>query len=225
LNNNDFSWKRMLFKDNKVWLAVDPQGVVVIRNGKVLIKYQLKQDHEYWVNENSIKPLALETTPGNEGKKATRKKEATFSLDENQSKNTVYIYTDGACSGNPGPAGIGVLLRFGDKEKRISRFIGMATNNIAELEAIRTGLSELRKTNLPVRVYTDSSYAHGLLSKGWKPKKNTALVESIRRLLEKFKDVAFIKVKGHSGHEENEIVDQLAVQAIHKKTIYKTPSL
>lgn len=210
------NWKRVLFKGNKVWVAVDSQGAPTVRNGRVLIKYQLDQDHEYWVHENSI--MALEDGKPPEKEKAPRKRKPPRLEDKEPPQNAVHIYTDGACSGNPGPAGIGVLLRYGDKEKRISRYIGMATNNIAELEAIRTGLAELKTTNLPVRVYTDSSYALGLLSKGWKPKKNTALVESIRLLLKNFKDVAFIKVKGHSGHDENEIVDQLAVRAIQEKT-------
>jgi ribonuclease HI len=195
-------------------MALNQEGAAIVRDGKVLIKYQLDQDHEYWVHENSVASIEKGETPG----KVTKRGETALPIDENYPKNAVHIFTDGACSGNPGPAGIGVLLRFGNKEKRISRYIGMGTNNIAELEAIRTGLLELKTTNLPVRVYTDSSYAHGLLSKGWKAKRNTALVESIIRLLEKFNDIAFIKVKGHSGHEENQIVDQLAVQAIQNQT-------
>ena len=128
----------------------------------------------------------------------------------------IKIYTDGASSGNPGPAGIGVLLIFQENTKKISRFIGHATNNIAELTAIKVALEELKRTDIPVRIFTDSSYSIGLLTLGWKPKKNQELVEEIKGLIRKFKDIGFIKVKGHAGIEENEIADKLAVSAIKK---------
>ena len=105
-------------------------------------------------------------------------------------------------------------MRYKTHQKKISRYIGLATNNIAELEAIRVGLEEIKNKNLAVRVFTDSSYALGLLSKGWKPKKNQELVAKIRLLMDQFKDLAFIKVKGHAGHPENECADQLATSAI-----------
>jgi ribonuclease HI len=73
---------------------------------------------------------------------------------------------------------------------------------------------ELKRRNLPVRVYTDSSYARGVLSLGWKAQKNKELVEAIRDLLSAFKDVTLIKVRGHAGHEQNERADQLARAAI-----------
>jgi ribonuclease HI len=128
--------------------------------------------------------------------------------------NTVFIHTDGASSGNPGPSGIGVVLCYGDHKKEISRYIGIATNNIAELEAIRTGLSSLKHRALPVRVFTDSSYALGVLSKGWKASKNQELVAQTKTLMAEFNDLKLIKIKGHAGHEGNEKADQLAVAAI-----------
>lgn len=131
-------------------------------------------------------------------------------------ENTICIYTDGASSGNPGPSGIGVLLRFGKHEKEISKYIGPATNNIAELEAIKTGLSKIKKTDLSVKIFTDSRYAYGVLTLGWKAKKNQALIKSIKNLLLKFSDIKFIKVKGHAGNEGNERADFLATSAIKK---------
>ncbi|MFZ1955982.1 MAG: ribonuclease H, partial [Desulfobacterales bacterium] len=127
---------------------------------------------------------------------------------------TIHIYTDGASSGNPGPSGIGVVMQYGEKTKEISQFIGNTTNNVAELEAIRTALMELKRKNLPVRIYTDSSYAHGVLSRGWKAQKNRDLVASIRTMLAALKEVTLIKVRGHSGHEQNERADQLARAAV-----------
>jgi len=130
--------------------------------------------------------------------------------------NTITIYTDGASSGNPGPGGIGVFLKFREHEKEISESIGNTTNNIAELMAIQRGLLELKRCDLPVRIYTDSSYALGILTKRWKASKNQELVADIRKLISKFKDVKLIKTKGHAGIAGNEKADLLATEAIKK---------
>ena len=217
-------WKRVMFKTNKVWVNTDEKGTPVLESGKVLIKYQLNQDHEYRVHENSIRPLGAAPSPGlTPDKKKPKKKKSAGARDgeagekEPPPENAVLIYTDGASSGNPGPSGIGVLLKFGKREKEISKFIGTATNNIAELEAIRTGLSAVKNKKLPVRVYTDSSYALGVLTMGWKPKKNMQLIQSTKDLIANFTDIRFIKVKGHAGHRENEIADRLAVTAVENR--------
>jgi ribonuclease HI len=215
-------WKRMRFKKNKVWLAMQARGHPVEKDGLVLIKYQLEQDYEYWVKKESVRPLdsALqEAGPKKlvrrQKKPAAQKKLPTQTGPSTTvSENTIRIFTDGASSGNPGPAGIGVLLRFGAHEKEISRFIGEATNNIAELKAIEAGLQAVKNTELPVLVYTDSSYAYGVLTQGWKSKKNKEIIEAIKKTISKFKDLTFIKVKGHSGHEGNERADYLATEAI-----------
>ncbi len=211
-------WKRMQFRTNKVWMALDSNGHPMVKNGKVLIKYQLDQDYEYWVHQKGLSPLnegetvKASTTPATKTKPKTKSTQMTQeSVDCQQ---CICLYTDGASSGNPGPSGIGVLMSYKNHQKKISRYIGLATNNIAELEAIRVGLSEVKNKNLPVRVFTDSSYALGLLAKGWKPKKNQALVNEIKKLMEQFTDLHFIKVKGHAGHPENECADQLATSAI-----------
>jgi ribonuclease HI len=99
--------------------------------------------------------------------------------------------------------------------KEISRYIGMATNNIAELEAIRVGLESVKNRDLPVMVYTDSRYALGILTQGWQAKQNKAMVERIKELTRRFKCLKFIKVEGHAGHPGNERADRLAVAAIH----------
>jgi ribonuclease HI len=126
----------------------------------------------------------------------------------------VVIYTDGASSGNPGPSGIGIVMAYKGRKKEISRHIGNSTNNIAELEAIRTALSALKTTHIPVRLYTDSAYAVGLLQQGWRARKNQELVEEIRTLLKRFRDIRIIKVAGHSGVPENEQADRLATTAV-----------
>ena len=215
-------WKRMRFKKNKVWVALGPDGLPDVQEDKVLIKYQLNQDHEYRIHRNSLQPLEgpdqIETAaPAATPPPRSRPKQPTAAAgqaEEAQPADAVIIHTDGASSGNPGPSGIGVLMKYGTHEKEISRFIGMATNNIAELEAIRVGLKAVKNRAKPVRIYTDSSYAFGLLTQGWKARKNPELVAEIRDLLLSFKDVRFYKVKGHSGDPGNERADGLATAAI-----------
>lgn len=216
----------MCFKHNKVWVALGKNTRPRVEKGKVLIKYQLDQPHEYWVHLESIRPLPEKGSckPDTAGEKAAPGK---ASLDKsNRSKrkdlpmddtSTIHAYTDGASSGNPGPAGIGIFLRYGIHEKTISKYIGIATNNIAELEAIRVALAEIKNPELPVRIYTDSSYALGLLSLGWKPKKNQDLVFSIKKSMKKFRDLQFVKVRGHAGDHGNEMADRLATDAVKER--------
>ena len=130
--------------------------------------------------------------------------------------NSIHLYADGACSGNPGPAGVGVLMRYKDKERRISKFLGDATNNIAELMAVKVGLESVKNRSVPVIIYTDSQYTIGVLGK-WKAKKNIDLVKEIKNLISSFTQVSFVWVRGHSGNIENEIVDKLAVSAYTEK--------
>ena len=217
-------WHRMRFKKNKVWMAVDAQGQPVVNEGKVLIKYQLKQDYEYWVKKGSVSPLEAHATETQHLPDKTRdpkaagskKPQAPVPLADASLTDKICVFTDGASSGNPGPSGIGVVLHYGEHEKEISEFIGNATNNIAELKAIEAGLSALKSRDIPVRLFTDSTYAIGLLTLNWKPKKNRQLIESIKEKIRGFKDLKLIKVKGHSGHPENERADYLATSAIKK---------
>ena len=220
----------MVFKKNKVWLATDKDQKPITKNGKVLIRYQLDQDYEYWVHSKNIKPVdslqskekkeKSETFTQTSSKQTGKKtKSDTQSLVETSIDDAITIYTDGASAGNPGPSGIGVVLRFGKHEKEISKYIGIATNNIAELEAIRSGLMAVKNSDLPVRVFTDSRYAYGVLTQGWKAKKNQDIIESIKKILSKFKNLKFIKVKGHVGIEGNERADFLATSAIKKAKI------
>jgi ribonuclease HI len=218
-------WKRMWFKENKAWLALDARGMPVSKDGKVLIKYQINQDYEYWVNKNNVRPLdspPIKSLQQNKNKPRKNKygkgEEAADRTpwDETGYKDKICLFTDGASSGNPGPSGIGVLLRYGEHEKEISKYIGNATNNIAELKAIEAGLSALKNRDIPVRLFTDSKYAYGLLVLNWKPRKNQELVASIKKIMDGFKDLQIIKVKGHCGHPGNERADYLATSAVKR---------
>jgi len=127
----------------------------------------------------------------------------------------VTAYTDGACSGNPGPAGIGVVLLSGNYRKEISLPLGVSTNNRAEIQAVIEALRCLRRpeeTNLTV--YTDSQLVYGLLASGWKAKANTDLVAEMKGLAHKCASFRVVKVRGHNGDRFNEIADALARKAI-----------
>ena len=140
-------------------------------------------------------------------------KSSTLNLTE---PDVIHIYTDGACSGNPGPAGWGVVLVFNDHIKEMSDFIGEATNNIAELTAIKKALETVKKRDLKVNVYVDSDYAIGVLTKSWKIRANNSLVDETRQLIDSFDDISFHKVAGHAGIKLNERADKLACLAINQ---------
>ncbi|MGN1117897.1 MAG: ribonuclease HI [Acutalibacteraceae bacterium] len=141
---------------------------------------------------------------------------------------TVYIFTDGACSGNPGPGGWGAILRYGQIEKRLSGGEKMTTNNRMELTAVIRALGAL-KEKCHVVLTTDSKYVCDGINKGWaaswkkngwrksdkKPALNPELWDELLSLTEKH-DVNFIWVKGHNGHPENEICDKMAVSEWQK---------
>lgn len=139
-------------------------------------------------------------------------------------KKFVEIFTDGACSGNPGPGGWGVVLRFGEREKELSGGEKVTTNNRMELTAAIEGLSALKEP-CKVRLVTDSKYVADGITKGWaeswrkngwrkadkKPALNTDLWEKLLELIETH-EVTIDWVKGHAGHPENERCDKLAVE-------------
>ena len=140
-------------------------------------------------------------------------------------KKTVTIYTDGACSGNPGPGGWGAILSYKGTEKEISGGEKQTTNNRMELTAVIKALSALKESCI-VELYSDSKYVvdafnqhwiDGWLKKGWKRGKNEPVknVDLWKRLLKAKEQhqVTFIWVKGHDGHAQNERCDTLATTA------------
>ncbi len=135
----------------------------------------------------------------------------------------VFMYTDGACSGNPGPGGFGTILKYGKHEKEISGGEAVTTNNRMELSAVIAGLKALKEP-CKVSVYSDSKYIVDAVNLGWaekwkkngwkrsnkEPALNIDLWEKLLALINIHK-VSFHWVKGHAGHPENERCDALAV--------------
>lgn len=144
---------------------------------------------------------------------------------QSQAEVAHQVFTDGACRGNPGPAGAGVAARLVDGRRlEAARPLGHATNQVGELAAIALGLELLGAAGVDpadrVVVYTDSSYAHGLLTKGWKAKANQELVAHVRAALARWPRARVEWVAGHVGVAENERADRLAVGASHGETIW-----
>jgi ribonuclease HI len=129
----------------------------------------------------------------------------------------IVVFADGACSGNPGPAGIGIVLVSGPHRKEISEYIGEGTNNIAEIMAVMRGLELIKDRARPVVVKTDSSYTIGVLSKNWKAKANKELIAQARAVVALFATLRFEWVPGHAGVAENERCDELARAAVKSR--------
>lgn len=141
---------------------------------------------------------------------------------------SVTIYTDGACSGNPGPGGWGAVLIYGENKKEISGGNKNTTNNIMEITAVIEALKCL-KNECKATVYSDSAYVVNCFNQGWiynwkknnwktstkGPVKNKELWEELYILVKKY-NVEFIKVKGHSDNKLNNRCDELARSEINK---------
>lgn len=139
--------------------------------------------------------------------------------------NSVTIYSDGACSGNPGPGGYGTILQCGQAVKELSRGYRRTTNNRMELRAVIAGLEALRE-RCEVAVVTDSQYVVNAIEQGWakkwrangwkrnkkEPAMNTDLWAALLDLCDKH-SVRFSWIRGHNGHAQNERCDALAVEA------------
>jgi ribonuclease HI len=142
-------------------------------------------------------------------------------------KKLVEIFTDGACSGNPGPGGWGAVLRYGDVEKEMSGGEPATTNNRMEMMAAIMAIEAVKRP-CEIHLHTDSEYLrqgittwiHSWKARGWKtadkkPVKNVDLWQRLERAIETH-DVHWHWVKGHSGHIENERADELARLAIRQ---------
>jgi ribonuclease HI len=217
----------MSFKGQTVWVHVDESGRPILDStGKAEMKYREGDTRVY-------KPLPQNLGPAggapDQGGPPARKVQAVpqpskaflgalagkgaspaktvKSAARASSADTIHVWTDGACSGNPGPMGIGVVVIAGDKRKEHGEYLGRGTNNIAELTAIRRGLEIAREiapgNGGPIAVYSDSSYAIGLLSQGWRAKANQELVAEIREFLRDYPNLRWVKVDGHAGVAEN----------------------
>lgn len=142
-------------------------------------------------------------------------------------KQKIQIYTDGACSGNPGPGGYGIVLIAGNYRKEVSEAFRKTTNNRMELLAVIVALEMLKIEGSDVSVYTDSKYVSEAINQNWIEKWKKQEFRKIKnpdlwkRFLEIYPKhfVKIIWVKGHADNKENNTCDRLAVEAINKKDL------
>lgn len=212
-------WMRHRLKDAEVWAKVDAAGTLVTdRDGRVEIVYKPADGARVYragarnltaLGGDAVDITAGEAAPQKNGKAAPGPAPA----------DAIQVWTDGACTGNPGPAGLGVVIVDGKQRTELSEFLGDGTNNIAELTAILRGLESVAAKDRarPVFVYSDSQYSIGLLTQNWKAKANVELVAELRALCREFRDLRFVKVAGHAGIPLNERTDELARDAIVKR--------
>jgi ribonuclease HI len=218
-------WKRFDFKGQTVYVRVLPTGKPIVHRGRVELRYRVGAAKSYRASPENLVDVggdvvsdeemgggARETTGANAAVRETPQTPAD--------EQAIIIYTDGACSGNPGPAGIGVFLQRPEEIVEISEYIGSGTNNIAELTAILRGLQTLQdaEKECVIHLYTDSGWSLGVLVQGWKAKTNLELIGEIKELLAKFPRIELLKIRGHAGEEGNEEADRLATMAVRRET-------
>jgi ribonuclease HI len=215
---------------------VKADGSFASTGGRVEVRYKATDARAYRAAERNLERIAGDTTvladdavvAGEEATKAKDKEErsATRKADAAAKalapgavpKDAWTVYVDGACSGNPGPAGLGIVLVAPDGQKfEGSEYLGIGTNNVAELTAILRA-AELVPAGHKAVVHTDSQYAIGVLTKGWKAKVNQELIAKVKDTLAPRRGWRFVYVPGHSGVPLNERADQLAVEAVSSRS-------
>lgn len=205
-----------------------PDGSFVREGGRVEIRYKPNDTRAYRAAERNLERIAGEellpddavvageAVPAKGARTSERKAEAARPVAVPQ--GAWVVYADGACSGNPGPAGLGIVLVAPNGEMTDGfEYLGTGTNNIAELTAILRA-AELVPANTPAVVHTDSQYSIGVLSKGWKAKANQELVAGVKAALARRKDWRLVYVPGHAGVPLNERADELAREAVRTRS-------
>ena len=236
-------WIKTDFKGTEVWAEVDEAGKPVVAGGRRAIRYKDTPGSKvYNASAAGVKDLGGEAkeiaapsengASGNAasgfGKAGTRTAAQTAAAATDARTRidalppgTILAFTDGACTDNPGPAGSGAVVRLASgRDVERSRALGEGTNNIAELTAIGMAMEILREEGVPrdapIALFTDSSYAIGVLAKGWKAKANIGLIAELKRELVQWERLQLHWVAGHAGVKENERADELAGRGVEE---------
>lgn len=205
-------------RDKAVYVRVNAEGAIVPEAGRAHVRYAKGASKVYSATLSNVVlggPALLpdEDFAGGFGDGDIKAGSGAKASSSKISTADATAFTDGACSGNPGPAGAGVRVEFADGTALESvDYLGHATNNVGELTGILRAL-EMVPADKALVVYTDSQYAIGVLQKGWKAKANGELIEKIRASM-KGRPVELRYVKGHAGHPGNERADALAREAV-----------
>jgi ribonuclease HI len=224
-------WVEATLRGAKVLARAREDGTLVVTGGRVEVRYKPNDGRAYLAGARNVlvpggAPIHPDEICGpadsgvpaspRGGSVAQGSKPATHGVPA----DAWIAYTDGACSGNPGPAGSGVVLVSPDGKMHEGReYLGEATNNVAELTAILRALEWIPREARAILVHTDSQYAIGVLQKGWKAKANGELVARTKRVLQE-RGARLSYVPGHAGVPLNERADELAREAITtRKTV------
>jgi ribonuclease HI len=212
-------WVRAKLRDQVVFAKSDESGKLVDEGGTVEVRYKPNDGRLYRARAQNLARVDAIVLPESTCAAASavdKKKPAASAA--TIPAGALVAYTDGACSGNPGPAGSGIVLLDGDSRVEMSEYLGIATNNIAELTALLRGLELSPDKKRTIVLHTDSQYSIGVLTKGWKPKANVELIAQIKTEMKRHADVRLVYVPGHSGVPLNERADELARRGIAERT-------
>ncbi len=224
-------WIEALLRGQTVLALANDKGQLLAQGGRVEIRYKPNDGRAYRAAVANLSPKpggrllpddacapAVASPPKASSKSASpapHERPATEWL----------AYTDGACSGNPGPAGSGmVVIAPGGKIHEGFEYLGQATNNVAELTAVMRGAECIPRDAKTAAVMTDSKYAIGVLSKGWKAKVNQELIARARQVLAG-RALILVYVPGHAGVALNERADELAREAVRTGRSQPLPKL
>jgi ribonuclease HI len=215
------AWIEATLRGQRVLARANADGAFDVRGGRVEIRYKPGDARAYHAAARNLEVaqgarLMEDATcpPAETTESASRAKKG---VTPGVPAGAWIAYTDGACSGNPGPAGCGVVLVSPNGTTREgSEYIGEATNNVAELTAILRALQWVPKDAGPIVVHTDSQYAIGVLQKGWKAKANQELVAVTKRSVEA-RGARLVYVPGHQGVALNERADALARESVQTR--------
>lgn len=211
-----------MLRGQKVLARVRPDGAFAVEGGRVEVRYKPNDGRAYRASPQNLEVIAgaalLDDDAcgpvAGDGPAGGASARRTAGPVERAPAGAWVAYTDGACSGNPGPAGSGVVLMSPEgKTYEGFEWLGEATNNVAELTAILRAVEWIPPGPCPIVVHTDSQYAIGVLQKGWKAKVNQELIARTKKLVAA-RGAKLVYVPGHSGVPLNERADELAREAV-----------
>ena len=233
-------WVQTLLRGQKVFAKAKPDGELDAVGGRVEIRYKPNDGRAYQAGVKNLERIAgaelmpdetcapagaapSKTTPAptsDRGARSAERKSAAAAqalAPGAVPKDAFTVYADGACSGNPGPAGLGIVIVAPDgKIHEGFEYLGEGTNNVAELTAILRA-AEIVPDAAAAVVHTDSQYSIGVLTKGWKAKANQELVAGVKSALAKRTGWRLVYVPGHAGVPLNERADELAREAVRTR--------